>query len=88
MQHIDNSLFHRDDLNYQDVQEQQVAALRDFYPAGERNRMSVLDYDEVEEPLEKTRLVGPFSLDMVRWAMQCPFVTLLVDADGKEVIEY
>ena len=88
MQRIDNSIYNKDDLSYQDRQQAQVAACREFYCDSTNNRMSVLFADEVEEPLEKTRLHGPFVLDVVKWAMMNPFVTLGVDADGKEYVEY
>jgi hypothetical protein len=87
MQRIDNSIYNKDDLSYQDRQQAQVAACRDFYTDHTNNRMSVLFADEVEEPLERTRLYGPFALDVVQWAIMCK-VTLGVDADGREYVEY
>lgn len=88
MMRIDNSRYNPDDLSYQDRQQAQVAACREFYTDVTNNRMSVLDYDEVEEPLERTRILGPFPLDVVRWALMCPFIKLGVDADGREFVEY
>ena len=88
MKYIDNGIYDPKYTDFQDNQQAQVAACRDFYREVNVNRMSILDFDEVEEPLEKTRIYGPFELDVVRWVLQCPFVQLIVDADGKECIEY
>ena len=87
MRLINNSLYNRDDNNYQDLQERQVAALREFYMDGENGRMTVLLAEDVEEPLELTRIYGPFCLDVVEWAIKCK-VTLGVSADGREYVEY
>jgi len=85
---IDNSLFSKDDLNYQDQQQRQVAACREFYTERPCDRISVLEFDEVEEPLERTRIYGPFGLEVLQWVRMNPFVVLMVDASGRECIEY
>ena len=91
MTYVDNSRYDRDDNNYQDHQQRQVAACREFYTEADDkklNRISILQ-DVFEEPLEKTRIYGPFELDVVRWVLQAgSLVRLIVDADGKECIEY
>lgn len=85
---IDNSTYNPADIDYQDRQQAQVAALRDFYRDVPTNRMTVLDFDEVEEPLEKTRIRGPFNAEVLVWVRMNPFVKIFVDADGYDCIEY
>ena len=88
MTKIDNSVYDPKYTDFQDLQQAQVAACRFYYTEKPCNRMSVLDFDEVEEPLERTRLQGPFSLGVLQWVRMNPFVKLFVDADGRECIEY
>jgi len=88
MFNVDNGMYDPKCQEYQDRQQAQVAACRDFYREVNVDRISVLDYDEVEEPLERSRLIGPFNLDVLEWVRRNPLVKLMVDADGRECIEY
>lgn len=69
-----------------------IAACRHFYTERVNTRVHVFDtLAEAEEPLEKTRLYGPFSLDVVDWVLRLSrvgLVKMFVGADGREVIEY
>jgi hypothetical protein len=85
---VDNGMYRASVDMYQDRQQAQVAACRDFYREVNVDRISVLDYDEVEEPLEKTRIYGPFGLEVLEWVRMNPLVKLMVDADGRECVEY
>ena len=87
---IDNLMYDPKYSDLQDTQQAQVAACREFYTETPMatNRISVLDFDEVEEPLERTRLYGPFCLEVLEWVRMCPLVKLMVDADGRECVEY
>ena len=68
------------------LQDRQLAACRDFYNFEPLIPMSVI---EVEEPLEKTRMYGPFSLEVMLWTRKMgSLVTMGWDANGKEYIEY
>ena len=88
MFNVDNGMYDPKYSDLQDTQQAQVAACRDFYREVNVDRISVLDYDEVEEPLERSRLIGPFNLDVLEWVRRNPLVKLMVDADGRECIEY
>jgi hypothetical protein len=88
MFNVDNGIYDAKYSELQDNQQVEVAACRDFYTEVNVDRISVLSFDEVEEPLERSRIYGPFTLDVVYWVKQFPFVKLLVDADGRECIEY
>jgi hypothetical protein len=90
MFNVDYGMYNPKCLDFQDEQQRQVACCRDFYVDRQKSvdRISILDADEVEEPLERTRLYGPFCLDVLRWVKMNPFVQLIVDADGKECVEY
>ena len=42
-----------------------------------------------EEPLEKTRLHGPFGVEVIAWVMKMgSLATMGWDADGREYVEY
>jgi hypothetical protein len=96
MAKYDNLSFNPKDGNYQDAQERQVAALRAFYPKTKSNlRKGTLD--ELFPPLDRGRLYGPFTADVVFWLMQISrknsptvvdaAVTVGIDAEGREYIE-
>lgn len=90
---IDNGIYDPKVLDYQDRQQAQVAALRHFYPnkekCGSHRLIRVVDsLGELELPLEKSRIYAPYTNDVLRWVMQCPFVRIMNDADGREFIEY
>jgi len=96
---INNTVFdpRADDFNYQDQQERHIAALRDFYLDRPNRRMRIVTIDELQAPLEKSRVYGPFSSDVLAWCMtiarQNPATVwnaLIVglDADGREYLEY
>ena len=88
MFNVDNGMYDRNYMDLQDTQQMQVAACRDFYTEVQVDRISVLSYDDVEEPLEKSRIYGPFCLAILDWVRRNPLVKLMVDPDGRECIEY
>ena len=80
-------MFHHQ-VELQDHQERQVGGCRDYYTEVSQDRRTVRD--NVDAPLERTRLYGPFPLDVVRWALILgkDQLTMGVDADGREFVEY
>ena len=87
---VNNLVYDPKYTDFQDLQQAHVAALRDFYTETpmSTNRMSILDFDEVEEPLERSRIRGPFGAEVLVWVRMNPFVKIGIDADGRDYIEY
>lgn len=83
---VDNTMYSQEWGEFQDKQQAQVAGCRDYYTNAPATRVHVVD--GMEEPLERSRLYGPFNLEVVRWAQMCPYITLGTDADGREYVEY
>ncbi len=72
-------------------QDRQLLALREWYEVREYPMIHSI-IDTVNEPLERTRIAGPFDLETVMWAARLfkqgfP-VTFGHDADGKEYVEF
>jgi hypothetical protein len=68
MFNVDYGMYNPKCLDFQDEQQRQVACCRDFYVDRQKSvdRISILDANEVEEPLERTRLYGKSSYGRVR----------------------
>lgn len=68
------------------LQERQLLALAPLMLDEPIIPMTVVDG---KEPLEKTRLYGPFTIEVVAWIHRMGnLVTMGWDVDGKEYIEY
>jgi hypothetical protein len=85
---IDNATFNADDSNYQDQQQRQVAALRDFY-RNERTGLRILDADELFFAEELTTLVvsNPLdAFDIAAWLSR-PEVKQLVHVRSMDYVD-
>lgn len=68
------------------------------YFLDDSNRNHLLSFREEESPLEKSRFYGPFPADVLDWLLKLQrrntpdtfnaAITLSVDADGREYLEY
>lgn len=79
-----------DNMEVTHDQQRELLAMREFYGFQDKpcTRVHIKEFDEVELPLEKSRILGPFGLDVLAWVRKNPFVTMGWDADGREYIEY
>lgn len=74
-------------------QDRQILALREWYDVAEFPMINSI-IDTINEPLEKTRIHGPFNLDTVEWVVRLKVhnpefrVTFGHDADGREYLEF
>lgn len=75
------------DMYVTSLQERQLLACGPLMEVEPLIPMSIV-YEE--EPLEKTRLYGPFSLEVILWMNKLGPVLVKMgwDSDGKEYIEY
>ena len=73
------------------IQEREILACREFYYEP-KIRLTVM-HGMPDEPLEKTRIRGPFSAEVVSWyarlnTLAPQLIKLGTDADGFDYIEY
>jgi hypothetical protein len=74
-------------------QERELLAMRGFYADSAQPCTRVHAVEEIDEPLEKTRLYGPFSIEVMAWVMKVNtyfpgYVKMGWDSNGSEYIQY
>ncbi len=71
-------------------QETQLLACRQFYTFAPLIPLRVVDEHPALAPLERTRLYGPFPVEVVMWfnRVMLPGMKFGHDVDGREYVEY
>jgi hypothetical protein len=74
-------------------QERELMAMRGFYADSAKPCTRVHVVESIDEPLEKTRLYGPFTIEVMAWIMKVNtlspgYVKMGWDVQGKEYVQY
>ena len=71
------------------MQERQLAACEGLMRIEPLIPIRIVLQEDVEMPLEKSRLYGPFSIEVVAWVNKVGSLAKMGwDADGREYVEY